>query len=150
MKELQVRNLQRDQRINTRLLQKITRVLLESLLGVEEYELGIHLLSARKMATINQQFLNHTGPTDVITFNLTENGAGLLGEIYICVAIAQKQAQEFRTSWPAELVRYMVHGVLHLLGYDDLTSAKRKVMKQKENHFVKLLQHHFDLDLLRQ
>jgi probable rRNA maturation factor len=148
MKELQVRNTQRDRRIDTRLLRKITRGLLEELLGIEEYELGIHLVTADKMAKVNEAFLQHSGPTDVITFNLNEGGPGFGGEIYVCVAVAEKQAAEFQTSWPSEVVRYVVHGILHLLGYDDLAPAQRKTMKREENRLMKRLEHQFDLSLL--
>ena len=48
-----------------------------------------------------------------------------------------KQAGEFGTAWPEELARYVIHGLLHLHGYDDLEPAKRRVMKREENRLVK-------------
>ena len=72
----------------------------------------------------------------------------LNGEAFICVADAVKQAREFKTSWQSEVVRYAVHAVLHLRGYDDLQPARRRVMKREENRLVRELAAAFDLDQL--
>jgi len=53
------------------------------------------------------------------------------------------QAKEFQSSWQAEVVRYVVHGVLHLLGYDDLKPALRRRMKREENRLMRLLAREF-------
>jgi probable rRNA maturation factor len=58
------------------------------------------------------------------------------------------QARRFRTSWPAELVRYLVHGVLHLRGFDDHTAADRRRMKTEENRLLRLLAGRFPLSQL--
>ena len=55
------------------------------------------------------------------------------------------QAKEFKSSWQSELVRYVVHGVLHLLGYDDLKPELRRKMKREENRLVRLLAKRFSL-----
>lgn len=152
MKELQLRNRQRDRNIKSAAVRAITVALLEDLLGLSDYAVAVHFVSAPAMARLNSQFLQHEGPTDVITFDLSEGypspapGQGVAGEIYICVAVAEQQAAEFKTSWQAEVVRYGVHGVLHLLGYDDLVPKKRQVMKREENRLVKLLAGRFSLD----
>ena len=56
-----------------------------------------------------------------------------------------KQAKEFGTKWQDEIVRYVADGMLHLQGYDDLSAAKRKVMKREENRLVKRMGKRFDL-----
>jgi rRNA maturation RNase YbeY len=56
------------------------------------------------------------------------------GELFICVDEAVLQAKKFKTSWQSEIVRYLVHGVLHLLGHDDFKPARRK-MKREENRW---------------
>ena len=67
------------------------------------------------------------------------------------MADAVKQAQEFKTSWQSEVVRYAIHAVLHLRGYDDLQPAKRRVMKREENRLLRGLAPAFDLsDLEKQ
>src|SRR5213596_1423422 len=67
----------------------------------------------------------------------------LHGEIFICIDDAVKQARQFRTTWQSELVRYLIHGVLHLVGYDDLTLAGRCVMKREENRLLRMLSRRF-------
>jgi len=150
MKELLVRNRQRERRVDVRCLKRVAVSLLEELLALHDYELGIHFVSESQMARLNERYLRHTGATDVITFDsrAMNGGDGLSGELYICVAVAERQAREFRTTWQSELVRYLTHGVLHLLGYDDLTSEKRKVMKREENRLVRVLEKRFDFDTL--
>ena len=150
MKQLQLRNRQRGARINNKLLRSIITELIENLLGLNDYQLAIHLVSAPAMAHLNEQYLDHEGPTDVITFDLREGynlaeakSADLAGEIYICIAEAKKQAREFRTTWQEELVRYVAHGILHLRGHDDLQPAKRKLMKREENRLVRQLKGRF-------
>lgn len=130
----------------------VTVHLLEELLRLQRYQLAIHLVSPARMAKVNRQFLDHEGSTDVISFDYRdgyeeggEEPLDLAGEIFISVADANKQAQEFRTDWQEETVRYVVHGTLHLLGYDDLEPAKRKIMKREENRLVKALARQFEL-----
>lgn len=146
MRELQVRNRQREQALSIKFLRELTRALLEEELRLSSYELGITLVSAAKMAEINAHYLAHEGSTDVITFDYREgyerggedgSAAELAGEIYISVADARRHARAFSTSWQEELVRYIAHGVLHLRGFDDLAPAKRKVMKREENRLVR-------------
>ncbi|HMP84558.1 MAG TPA: rRNA maturation RNase YbeY [Verrucomicrobiota bacterium] len=155
MNELSIRNRQRARRIHTRLLRRIVEALLDSLPGVRGYELGIRLVGASEMARINWGFLNHEGSTDVITFDHSERAAvvgddtiRLHGEIYVCVDDAVKQAREFKTAWQSEVVRYVVHGVLHLLGHDDMKAAARRKMKREENRLLGRLERRFRLSQL--
>ena len=91
------------------------------------------------MTRLNQQFLQHEGSTDIITFDHGSTPERLFGEMFICVAEAERQAKAFGTTWQAELRRYVIHGILHLRGYDDLEPAKRRVMKREENRLVRKL-----------
>jgi rRNA maturation RNase YbeY len=93
------------------------------------------------MTRINQEFLRHEGSTDVITFDYKNDtpSLDLAGECYICPAVARRQAAEFNTCYPEEILRYAVHGILHLQGYDDLAPAARRRMKAAENRWMKTL-----------
>ena len=71
--------------------------------------------------------------------------AELHGELFICVEVALAQAKQFKTSWQSEVVRYVVHGVLHLLGHDDLQAGRRRRMKREENRLVRRLARRFSL-----
>ena len=142
-------NLQRTKRLNTRLLKTITEATLAELPGVTGWSLTFYLIGAKRMADINEGHLGHEGPTDVITFDYSELVAQnskretLIGEIFICVDVAVTQAREFRTTWQSEVVRYIVHALLHLCGHDDLKPAARREMKRHENRLVRKLARRF-------
>jgi len=72
----------------------------------------------------------------------------LHGEIFICIGDALAQARRFRTTWQSELVRYLVHGVLHLRGYDDRQPNRRRAMKREEDRLVRELARLFPLSKL--
>ena len=148
---LAIANRQRTKKINARLLKQIADELFAEL-KISEAELGIILVSAKEMAKVNWQFLQHEGSTDVITFDYAEKRKAesgkrkkLHGELFVCVDEAILQAKKFKTSWQSELVRYVVHGVLHLLGHDDLKPDLRRKMKREENRLVRLLAKRFSL-----
>ena len=73
----------------------------------------------------------------------------LEGELFICLDDAVKQAREFRTTWQEELARYVIHGLLHLRGFDDLEPAARRVMKRHENRLVRRAGRKFPLARLQ-
>jgi len=146
-----VANRQRALKINARLLKKITEALLAEL-KIESAELGINLVAAREMTLVNETFLQHEGSTDAIAFDHSnpearskKQQARLHGEIFICVDEAVLQAKEFKTTWQSEIVRYIVHGILHLLGHDDLQAAARGRMKREENRWLARLSEKFSL-----
>ncbi len=152
---LTFRNRQRDRRLSLPFLRRVLRRVLTEQLPATTHDLCFHFVTAEEMARVNWQFLKHEGSTDVITFDYGERSAvsgqrsaGLSGEAFICVADAVKQAREFKTSWQGEVVRYAVHAVLHLRGYDDLQPAKRRVMKREENRLMRELAKRFDFQEL--
>jgi len=150
-----IANRQRKQRVNVRFLRRVVDGLIAEL-KLADVELGISLVGAREMALVNETFLQHEGATDVITFDHSNSmlpparrrfqpgfpAVGrkeIHGELFICVEVAMSQAGEFNTIWQSEVVRYVVHGVLHLLGYDDLQPQWRRVMKREENRLMRRL-----------
>ena len=150
MSVLRIFNRQRRRAVDRRLLGRLARCLLKELLGREDYELGAHLIGAEEMARLNEAFLQHQGSTDVITFNYQEGPAAgkIYGEIFISMDDALLHAGQFRTRWEEEVTRYLVHGVLHLEGCDDLERAARRAMKRRENKLLKELSSRFDLGKL--
>jgi probable rRNA maturation factor len=88
-------------------------------------EIFVWLISDRRMARLHRQFLGQTGPTDVLTFQH--------GEIFISVETAKRHATVFGNLLVRELQLYVVHGVLHLHGFDDQTrSGARKMQRTQE------------------
>jgi probable rRNA maturation factor len=147
---LTLRNRQRARAVDLRLLRVVATSLIEDLLHIESSDLGIYLVSASEMARLNETYLQHRGSTDVITFDYSDSPATarqIHGEIFICIEEAVLQARRFRTTWPSELTRYLVHGLLHLQGYDDLRPADLRRMKKQEGRLLRLLSHRFDLRL---
>ena len=99
-------------------------------------EIDVVLVSDRRMAGLHQRFLNEPGPTDVITFQH--------GEIVISAETAKRQARAFRTSMALELRLYLVHGLLHLCGFDDKTAAGAHEMKRLQEKLVSKVQRALD------
>jgi probable rRNA maturation factor len=148
MSELYVRNRQRTRPIDIRLLESIAAAVLTRTCP-SDYKVGIVLVAAGEMARLNEAYLGHVGPTDVLAFGYTAADAGSLhGEVFICVDEALKQARRFRTSWQREVVRYVAHGLLHFQGYNDGTPKQRERMKAVENGLVQDLAGQFSLSRL--
>jgi len=146
-----ITNRQRARNINSRLLKEIAEALLADL-EIGEAELGVNLVAAPEMTLINETFLRHEGSTDVITFDYSNAECGvrsaelnLHGELFICVDEAVLQARQFKMTWQSEIVRYLVHGILHLLGHDDRHPAARRRMKREENRRLAGLSKKFNL-----
>ena len=92
-------------------------------------EVFIWLISDRRMASLHRKFMQHTGPTDVLTFQH--------GEIFISVETAKRHARAFRNPLPSELCLYIAHGLLHLHGFDDRTPAAARKMRAMQKKIVR-------------
>lgn len=143
---LVLRNRQRAQKIDARYLRRIIQSFLIEELSLPEFELGVHLVDEPEIIRLNETYLQHAGATDVISFDYGPSAVAgaICGDIFVCVPVAFAQARQFRTSWQDEVVRYIVHGVLHLLGYDDRTARARRRMKGEENRLVSRLSERFE------
>jgi probable rRNA maturation factor len=93
-------------------------------------EISVLIVSDRRIESLNRQFLDESGPTDVITFQH--------GEIFISAETARRQARQFRSTIKHELRLYLVHGLLHLHGFDDQTAAAARQMKRTQERIVRL------------
>lgn len=111
---------------------------LKSAIALENKKLGdisIIYCSDDYLLEINKQYLSHDYYTDVITFNYCE-GDLISGDIFISVDTIKANAQEYGASFDNELCRVMVHGLLHLIGYDDDCESNQLIMRQKEDFYL--------------
>lgn len=84
---------------------------------------------------INKEFLNHNYNTDVIAFNYNE-GSVLNGEVYISIETVKRNSVNYKVSFREEVIRVMIHGTLHLCGYDDKGDKEREIMMQKGESWI--------------
>ncbi len=100
-------------------------------------DIAIIFCSDPYLLDINRKFLQHDYYTDIITFDYCE-GEVLSGDLFISVDSVRDNSVEFGTEFKDELNRVIVHGLLHLIGYDDHTKEDIKMMRSKENYYLSL------------
>ena len=106
--------------------------------------LDIIFTNDSKVRKLHKDFFDLDSNTDVITFNLSESPEDEIeGEIYISINRAVEQSRHYKVSAPLEVCRLIVHGCLHLAGYNDTSKAKLSEMKSKEDQLVEEISHLF-------
>jgi probable rRNA maturation factor len=90
------------------------------------------------LLTLNQGYLNHNTLTDIITFDYSVSKKSIDGEIYISIDRATENARTLKIDFQQELLRVMVHGILHLVGYKDKTAKDKTQMRKKEDSYLSL------------
>jgi len=114
------------------------------------FEIGnvsIIFCSDSYLLKINNDFLQHDYFTDIITFNYNELN-NLSGDIFISLDTVKSNSIAFNTSFENELLRVIIHGVLHLLGFNDKTDSESIIMRSKEDESLKLYYNSFDINNL--
>ena len=106
-------------------------------------ELYYYFCSDEKLLEINRERLGHDFYTDIVTFPLTDCETVLSSEFCISVDRIAENAQTFGRSYKSELHRVIIHGVLHLIGFDDHTEEDEKEMREKEEEALDLLTRDF-------
>src|SRR5262249_33948209 len=108
--------------------------------GVAEAELSLAFVDNPTIHRLNKRYLDHDEPTDVLSFPLSDAGAKkLAGELVIGAEVARDQAAERGHGVQEELALYVIHGLLHLCGYDDKTSKAAAEMRERERHYLRQL-----------
>ena len=113
---------------------------LEDIIKKENRKLeGINYIfcSDKRLLEINRQFLQHDFYTDIITFELSAKHQPINAEIYISIDRVRENARVLRLPFSHELLRVMIHGILHLCGYSDKSPRQQKNMREKEDHYLK-------------
>lgn len=106
--------------------------------GSKIQELNFIFCSDNYLKEVNVEYLQHDYFTDIITFDNSEAAGVLEGDIFISIDRVRENSQEFASSFEEELRRVIIHGVLHLLGYGDKSSAEQEQMREKENQYLSL------------
>jgi len=136
--EIIVHNLQRKISVNVAELEKFAGNAVQNSLQLHQRQrtdlrklrkVLVWLISDRRMTLLHRKFLGQSGPTDVLTFQH--------GEIFISVDTARRHACEFGDSLPRELKLYIVHGLLHLHGFDDQTPSEARKMKAAQERILR-------------
>ena len=132
-----IKNQQRKIKLDTeQLCQKADRLLEK--LGLADRELGILLLNDRQIRNYNRQYLGRDCPTNVMSFSMSEGefsemNRGLFGDILISAETAARQAEEAGINPNDEIVFLIIHGILHIAGYDHENGSDEKEMRKKES-----------------
>jgi len=135
MISIAVQTQQRRLRLDKRFLKKTVRRILEDA-GIESAEISIAVVDDPTIAKVHAEFLDDDSPTDVISFVLGSSPGRLEGEVVASADTAIARAPQYGWLPEEELLLYVIHGVLHLVGYDDTTPQKRKSMRRMERHYL--------------
>jgi probable rRNA maturation factor len=125
--------------IDRRRLREVARAVLEGE-GIADAEISLAFVDNATIHRLNKQYLDHDEPTDILTFPLSEPKAKkLAGELVIGAEIAKAEAEAGGHDVQAELALYVIHGILHLCGFDDKTPQATNEMRQRERHYLRQL-----------
>ena len=140
--KITIENLQKKIRINhARILRAVKKTFLYK--KVEGATLSVVFVTDQRIKALNKKYLKREYTTDVLSFDLRENlkvTKNVEGEIIISTDTAKRNARIFGTSVNREIVLYVVHGILHLLGFDDHTPGQIKRMRGEERKILNLLE----------
>jgi probable rRNA maturation factor len=125
------------QRIDCARLKKAARMVLESA-GVASGELSIAIISDAQMQDLNRRYLQHDYPTDVLSFVLEHDPAAgsLEGQVIVSSDYAAREAGRYGWTADDELLLYVIHGCLHLVGHDDTTPEAQVAMRAAEARYL--------------
>jgi len=133
--KIHVYNRQKDLPLNKLSAIELIRATLEYL-GVCCSEVAVYFVSEKKICELHEQFFQDPSPTDCISFPIDDS---YLGEIFVCPAAALSYAEKGGIDVYEETALYVVHGLLHLMGFDDLEEKARRIMRKKEKSCMRHL-----------
>ena len=107
--------------------------------GFKLNQLNCIFCSDEYLLGVNRQYLNHDFYTDIITFDNGEFEKEIEGDVFISIDRVRENAATFHKSFEEELMRVLVHGLLHLAGYGDKSEEEKKTMREKEDFYTNLL-----------
>jgi probable rRNA maturation factor len=129
---ISVRVTQQRLRVGIPGLKRLIRQVLKKEGAAEQGEIALRVADDRQIQRVNKTYLGKDRPTDVISFNLSEGDKELRADIIVSADTALANSRKYRLSPARELYLYVIHGLLHVLGYDDTTEAQRRKMHKRE------------------
>ncbi len=135
---LKIANLHRAFRLDERFLGLLARDILRRV-RVTQREISVVFLTKARMRELNRQFRHRDAATDVLSFRLeggSSRSRASFGDVFISPDAARENADAFNSSFEKEIVLYVIHGILHLAGYDDTRPRERARMRKKEEELL--------------
>jgi len=130
-----ITNRQKTLPIDRRAMRRVIREILRDA-GAVEARVGVAVVDDPAIAALHEEYLGDPEPTDVLSFLLEQSPRALEGEIVVSADTAKSSAARYRHSAGRELLLYVIHGALHLVGYDDATPSDRKTMRKLERKYL--------------
>lgn len=124
--------------IDRKRMREVVRAVLEGE-GVGEAEVSLAFVDNATIHRLNKLYLQHDEPTDVLSFPLGEKGGKLAGELVLGAEVAREQAAGRGHDVQDELALYVIHGLLHLCGFDDHEPEDAAAMRARERHYLRRL-----------
>ena len=135
MIQIDVRNEQQTLAIDEALLRKAIETVLAGE-GIARAEISLAVIDDPAMHVLNREYLQHDEPTDVLSFVLEEGPGYVEGEIIVSADTAAASSRRFGWEPENELLLYVMHGALHLVGYDDLNPEAQAEMRGRERAYL--------------
>jgi probable rRNA maturation factor len=104
--------------------------------GIENGEISVAIVDDAEMHALNRKYLDHDYPTDVLSFVLEEEEGRVDGEIIASSDYAAREAEIYKWTAEDEILLYVIHGSLHLVGYDDLDPVSKQKMREAERYYL--------------
>ena len=138
--EILIEDRQSRHRIDHQAIENKAKRILDAL-GCPDGELSILMVDDAEIAGMNESYLGRPKPTNVIAFPMQEGpykevNPGLLGDVVISLDTAAREARDGHMSLESRFDQLLIHGILHLAGYEDTTGKSRKIMREKENELL--------------
>ncbi|MCM8787167.1 MAG: rRNA maturation RNase YbeY [Candidatus Omnitrophica bacterium] len=137
--KIEIKNQQKIAKLNLKILKKHIKKILK-IVGISSKGLSFLFCDNNFIKKLNKKFFKKNYPTDVISFPLQDKlEPNYLGEVVVSVEEAIYASKKYKNNWQEEFLLYIVHGILHLLGFRDRTLKERKIMGREQNRIMGIL-----------
>jgi probable rRNA maturation factor len=133
---IHITNRQKALPIDRRRVRRVVEAVLRDA-EITHAQIGVAFVNDRAIAALHQRFLDDPEPTDVLSFVLERSEERLEGEVVVSAETARTCAGKYKSTAEDELLRYVIHGMLHLVGCDDATPRQRAIMRGRERRYLR-------------